>query len=161
MVSLIDVLKEVDLRVGFTERLSANDGQSRLNPLERQKRILLCLYGLGTNTGLSRVSMGQAGVEDSHLHYVRRRYLTSSGLRAAIAQVVNATLHVKDPHIWGEMETWSASDSKQFAAWSQNLRTQWHHRYRQAGVMAFRGRFFKISKKGEVYKDKKEIPSRV
>ncbi len=73
----------------------------------------------------------------SHLQYARRRFISKGGLRRAIGQVVDATLTIKEPHIWGETATWCASDSKQFGAWSQNLRAQWHKRYRQAGVMVY------------------------
>jgi TnpA family transposase len=137
LVSLLDILKEVDLRVDFTKHFKSLTGQTRLSDGERQKRLLLCLYGLGTNTGLSRVSVGNHGISESQLQYMRRRFISTEGLRTAIAQVVDATLAIKNPHIWGDTVTWSASDSKQFGAWDQNLRAQWHHRYRQAGVMVY------------------------
>lgn len=50
---------------------------------------------------------------------------------------MNATQEIKDPKIWGAEDAWCASDAKQFAAWNQNLRTQWHKRYRRAGVMIY------------------------
>jgi len=137
LVSLLDVLKEVDLRVQFTQHFNSLTGQSRIDGADLQKRLLLCLYGLGTNMGLSRVSVGNHGVSESQLKYVRRRFISTEGLRAAIAHVVNATLAIKNPDIWGDAVTWSASDSKQFGAWDQNLRAQWHQRYRQSGVMVY------------------------
>jgi len=137
MTSLLDVLKEVDLRVGFTQNFESLTGQQRLPQAELQRRLLLCLFGLGTNTGLSSVSMGDRGVSYNHLRYTRRRFISKDRIRQAIGQVVDATLAIKSPHIWGETATWCASDSKQFGAWSQNLRTQWHKRYRQAGVMIY------------------------
>lgn len=51
---------------------------------EFNKTKLLCLYGLGTNTGLSRVSVGDHGVSESQLKYIRRRFISTEGLRAAI-----------------------------------------------------------------------------
>jgi len=137
MTSLLDVLKEVDLRVGFTDGFESLTGQQRLSQDELQRRLLLCLFGLGTNTGLHSVSMGDHGVSYPHLQYTKRRFIDKDGIRRAIGQVVDATLAIKAPHIWGETATWYASDSKQFGAWSQNLRTQWHNRYRQAGVMVY------------------------
>ena len=46
-----------------------------LNPEVLQRRLLLCLYGLGTNAGLKRMCSG--GSEDSYpdLQYIRRRYI--------------------------------------------------------------------------------------
>ena len=61
MTSLLDILKEVDLRVGFSDSFQSLTGQERLPRAELQKRLLLCLYGLGTNTGLTSVSMGNHG----------------------------------------------------------------------------------------------------
>ncbi|MCD4686679.1 MAG: Tn3 family transposase [Anaerolineae bacterium] len=137
MTSLLDVLKEVDLRVGFTTSFASLTGQQRLPQAKLQRRLLLCLFSLGTNTGLSSVSMGDHGVSYNQLEYTRRRFIGKDGLRYAMGQVVDATLAIKSPHIWGETTTWCASDSKQFGAWSQNLRAQWHKRYRQAGVMVY------------------------
>ncbi len=137
MTDLLDVLKEVDLRVGFTDKFASLTGQQRLPQDELQRRLLLCLFGLGTNTGLSSISMGDHGVSYNNLQYTRRRFIAKDELRRAIGQVVDATLAIKSPHIWGETATWCASDSKQFGAWSQNLRAQWHKRYRQSGVMVY------------------------
>lgn len=137
MTSLLDVLKEVDFRVGFTQDFESLTGQQRLSPSELQRRLLLCLFGLGTNTGLSSVSMGDHGISYHHLQYTRRRFINKDNIRQAIRQVVDATLAIKSPHIWGEASAWSTSDSKQFGAWSQNLRAQWHQRYRQAGIMVY------------------------
>ena len=137
MISLLDVLKEADLRTDFTQHFHSLTGQSRLDPDVLRQRLLLALYGLGTNTGVSRVCAGNPEVSESQLKYIRRRFISTEGLRAAIAHLVDATLAVKDPAIWGEAATWSASDSKQFGAWDQNLRAQWHRRYRGAGVMVY------------------------
>jgi hypothetical protein len=137
MTSLLDIIKEADFRAGFTDSFQSLTGQARLPRAELQKRLLLCLFGLGTNTGLTSVSMGNHGVSYANLQYVRRRFVSKEGLRQAIGRVVDATLAAKQPHIWGETTTWCASDSKQFGAWNQNLRAQWHKRYRQAGVMVY------------------------
>jgi TnpA family transposase len=137
MTSLLDIVKEVDLRVGFTHSFVSLTGQQRIAADELQKRLLLCLFGLGTNTGLTSVSMGNHGVSYDHLKYIRRRFVTKEAIRQAIGQVINATLDVRQSDIWGETATWCASDSKQFGAWNQNLRAQWHRRYRQAGVMVY------------------------
>ena len=100
-------------------------------------RLLLCLYGLGTNTGLKRMAAGQHGVSYKDLLYVRRRYITRRRAARGIAEVVNATLRVRDRLIWGEGTTACASDTKQFGAWDQNLTTQWHVRYGGRGVMIY------------------------
>jgi len=137
MTSLLDIVKEVDFRTNFTHSFKSLTGQQRLSQDELQKRLLLALFGLGTNTGLTSVSMGDHGVSYDNLKYVRRRFISKDALRQAIRQVINATVEIKQARIWGETATWSASDSKQFGSWNQNLRAQWHKRYRQAGVMVY------------------------
>jgi TnpA family transposase len=102
-----------------------------------QKRLLLCLYALGTNTGLKRVSAGDHGETYKDLQYVRRRFIDREQLRAANASVANAIFAARLPQIWGEGTTACASDSKKFEAWDQNLLTEWHIRYRGAGIMIY------------------------
>ena len=97
MTSLLDILKEVDFRVDFTDSFKSLTGQQRMPQTELQKRLLLCLFGLGTNTGLTSVSMGDHGVSYDNLKYVRRRFISKEAFRQAISQVVNATLEIKQP----------------------------------------------------------------
>jgi TnpA family transposase len=102
-----------------------------------QRRLLLCLFGLGTNTGLKRVCATTPEEQYHDLLYVRRRYLHPEALRNAIAHVVNAIFRIRATHIWGEGTTACASDAKQFGAWDQNLLTEWHLRYGGRGVMVY------------------------
>jgi TnpA family transposase len=91
---------------------------------------------MGTNTGIK--SMESLPTDDyKELLYIRRRFFSNEGLRQAIAQVVNATLAVRLPRVWGDGKTACASDSKQFGAWDQNLLTEWHLRYGGRGVMVY------------------------
>lgn len=88
--SLLDVLKEAELRIGFTEVFRSVTSFESLSRLVLQPRLLLALFGLGTNTGLKRVSNGQAETDYKDLLYVRRRYVTKEQLREAIRLMVNA-----------------------------------------------------------------------
>jgi TnpA family transposase len=135
--SLLDMLKEVDLRIRFTEQFVTSGAREHLDRLTLQKRLLLCLYALGTNTGLKRMSGGDSTENYKDLLYIRRRFLNSAGLRNAIAQVANAIFQTRLTHIWGEATTACASDSKKFGAWDQNLLTEWHARYRGPGIMIY------------------------
>lgn len=138
MTSLLDIVKETDLRLGFTNALGSPTAYETLDRGELRPRLLLCLYGFGTNTGLRRLDAARdGGPSYRDLTYARRRYLTPDRLREAIAAVTNGTLHVRDPAIWGEGTTACASDSKHFGAWDQNLTTQWHVRYGGRGVMIY------------------------
>ncbi|MBV8607386.1 MAG: Tn3 family transposase [Singulisphaera sp.] len=137
MTHLLDVLKETNFRVGFTEEFRGASPREVLARDELQKRLLLCLYGLGTNTGLKRVSASTPDIGPNDLVYVRRRFVRKDSLRGAIARVVNAIFAARLPEIWGEGTTACASDSKKFGAWDQNLMTEWHVRYGGRGVMIY------------------------
>jgi len=137
MTGLLDMLKEADLRVGFTDRLRSPTAYEALDRAVLRPRLLLCLNGLGTNAGLKRMASSQLGVSYKDLLYARRRYISPDQLREAIAAVTNATLRARDPLVWGEGTNACASDSKHFGAWDQNLTTQWHVPYGGRGVMIY------------------------
>lgn len=137
MTSLLDILKETDLRISFTEMFKTVAHREILDRDTLQKRLILSLYGLGTNTGLKRVSAGDHGESYKDLLYVRRKFIHKDNLRNAISEVVNAIFKVRMQEIWGEGTTSCASDSKKFGAWDQNLMTEWHIRYRGRGVMIY------------------------
>ena len=102
-----------------------------------RRRLLLCLYGLGTNAGLKRLAVGRHGFSYKELLHTHRRYIDAESVRDAARRVANATLTVRDPRIWGEGTTACASDSKHFGAFDQNLMTEWHARYGGRGVMIY------------------------
>jgi hypothetical protein len=137
MIGLLDILKETDLRVGFTEAFSTAATREASDRDEVQRRLLLCLYGLGTNAGLKRLAVGRHGFSYKELLHTRRRYIDADALRDATRRVVNATLAARHPRVWGEGTTACASDSKHFGAFDQNLMTEWHVRYGGRGVMIY------------------------
>jgi hypothetical protein len=109
-------------------RLVSNKaGATRLASASRatlRRRLLLVLFGLGTNMGVRR---GVAAGEDEHgeteamLRRVRRLYVNRDNLRRAITRLVNATFEARDRALWGQ-GTACASDSKKFGSWQSNLR---------------------------------------
>ena len=135
--NLLDMLKETDLRVDFTRMFKSATGHEALARHILQKRLLLCLYAYGTNMGLNRIAAGDDAVSYRDLQYVRRRFITRDGLRAAIREVANAIFQVRQPEWWGAETTACASDGKKFGAWDQNLLTEWHIRYRGPGVLVY------------------------
>ena len=102
-----------------------------------QQRLLLCLYAIGTNTGLKPISAANGNVTYSDLRYVKRKFITVDNLRAAIIDVINRILAIRDPRIWGETTTGVACDSKKLSVWDQNLMVEWHTRYKGRGVMVY------------------------
>ena len=134
-VELIDILKEVDLRLNFTAAFRTSASREALDPALLQR--LLCLFGIGTNVGLKRIGSQQPSVNFEELRYVKRRFVQKEALRVAITEVVNGTLQIRNPTIWGEATTACASDSKQFGAYDQNFMTEWHACYGGRGVMIY------------------------
>ncbi len=137
MTSLLDILKETDLRVDISSHFNTVSSREVLDEYTLQKRLLLCLYGLGTNTGVKRLSDKMGGDDYQDLLHVRRRFIHKDQLRNAITCVANAIFQTRMPHIWGEGTTACASDSKKFGSWDQNLMTEWHIRYGGRGVMIY------------------------
>ena len=135
--SLLDVLKETDFQVGFTKAFASSASRQAMEQDEVTRRLLLALYGLGTNMGLKALADEPNGVSYKELLHIRRRYIQRDSLRQAIRMVVNATFEARSPSIWGSGTTSCASDSTQFGAWDQNLMTEWHQRYGGRGVMIY------------------------
>ena len=136
-VELIDIIKEVDLRLNFTDAFRTSASREALDPALLQRRLLLCLFGIGTNVGLKRVASQQPSVSFEELRYVKRRFVQKDALRAAIGEVVNGIFHIRNPTIWGNATTACAADSKKFGAYDQNLMTEWHARYGGRGIMIY------------------------
>lgn len=137
MTSLLDILKETDLRINFSQHFKSVSTREVLGSCTLQKRLLLCLYGLGTNAGIKRLSDEVKGDNYQDLLYVKRHFVHKDQLRNAIGCVANAIFNARNPVIWGEGSTACASDSKKFGAWDQNLMTEWHIRYGGRGVMIY------------------------
>ena len=137
MTDLLDMFKESALLTGCLDCFQSTGSREALDPELLQKRLLLCIYGMGTNIGLKRLAGVDPNIDAEQLRYTRRRYLHKDHMRAAIAQVVNALLHARQEAIWGETTSTCASDSKKFHAVDQNLLTQWHARYRGPGVLVY------------------------
>lgn len=73
MTNLLDILKEADLRVHLTDMFQTLGNREILDKETLQRRLILCLYGLGTNTGLKRIAAGEHGESYKDLLYVRRK----------------------------------------------------------------------------------------
>jgi hypothetical protein len=85
-----------------------------------QKKLLLSIYGIGSNAGLKRVRAANEDLNYSDLRYVKRRFINAVNTRAAIAEVVNQIIDIREPIIWGEATTGVACDSTKVSAWEQN-----------------------------------------
>jgi TnpA family transposase len=136
-INLIDILKEVELQIKFTEKLHTKASRKNLKREVLRYRLLLCLYAIGTNVGLKCVSSANDDVQYSELRYVKRRFLTVENVRQAIVEVINKILEIRDPRIWGVATTGVSCDSKKISVWDQNLMVEFHARYKGRGVMVY------------------------
>ena len=135
-ISLLDVLKETELRLALTRDFVSVASKEIMDPEELQYKLLLCLFALGTNTGLKRISMNSnASYED--LRYIQRRFINKDNLRNAIIKIVNGNLEIRDKSLFGDVTISCASDSRKFESWDQNLMTEWHARYGGRGIMIY------------------------
>lgn len=137
MTGLLDTLKETALDTGFLDAFETSASREAMPRDIHDQRLLLSLYGLGTNAGLKRVAAGVSDISYDELKHIRRRYIDPASLHAACARVADATLAVRNPAIWGTAGTACASDSTKFGAWDRNLMTEWHARYGGRGVMIY------------------------
>lgn len=136
-INLIDILKETDFRIGFSKYFPTVASRENIDKTKLLKRLLLCLYAIGSNTGLKRISAANEDVSYAELRYIKRKFINIANVRQAIAHVINAILEIRDPSIWGTATTGCACDSTKVSSWDQNLMTQWHTRYRGRGVMIY------------------------
>ena len=95
MTSLLDILKETALRTNFPDLLTGVTSRERLPRDVLHRRLILCLYGLGTNTGFKRLPSADPGTTYSDLRYARSRYIHKEQLRNAIAHVANAIFEAR------------------------------------------------------------------
>ena len=137
-VPLVDMLKEAVLRTGCLTGVASR--ASRAGGIAAEtlaERLVLVIYGYGTNTGLRAVAAGRHTHSEEDLRYVRRRYLSLASAREIAVAIADATFAARREAIWGGGSTTVASDSTHVAALDQNLLTQWHSRYGGRGVLIY------------------------
>ena len=136
-LNLIDILKETAMRTDFLKRFESVASRESIPEATLSKRLLLCLFGLGSNAGLKRMSgLAQDSEKYDNLLYIKRRFINCANVRSAIQDILNELLAIKDQKIWG-IGTISAADSKKISVWDQNLMVEWHARYGGRGVMIY------------------------
>lgn len=142
---LLDILKETEHRIGFTKLFQSVSSREVIKKETLTKRLLLCIFGIGSNTGIKRMSGISIDTEKyDDLRYVKKRFMTCQNIRFAIQDVVNEVNNIRDKSVWGEATTSCASDSKKMSVWDQNLMVEWHARYGGRGVMIY----WHVDKKG-------------
>ena len=74
---LIDILKANDLRINFTKELETVRKSISILSSDLQKRLLLCIFVIVSNTDLKRISIANADVNYGDLRYVKKHYINS------------------------------------------------------------------------------------
>lgn len=137
-IDLLDILKEVDLRENFTDFFTTAGNREILDRETIRKRLLLCLFSIGTNTGLKRAAGASRGsVSFEELRHIKKFFVNKDDLREATDAVVNAIFRIRNPNIWRSVSTACAADSKQFGCYNKNLLTEWSPRHQNNGVMIY------------------------
>ena len=137
MTSLLDMVKETALDTGFLREFTTAGQYQKIDQSALNQRLILCLYALGTNAGVKRISAATSNATYDQLLHVRRRFIDAASMRQANRQIANAIMRIRDPKLWGEQGTASASDSKQFKVWDGNPLAEYHRRYGGRGIMIY------------------------
>ncbi len=139
ITSLLDVVVETALRTGFLDEFRTSGDRVILDPETLRRRLVLCLYGIGTNAGLKRISAATDGVTYAELLLSSaNRFLHKEALRSASALVSNAILAIRNPaRSGGEAGTACASTPRSSAPGTGTWSLEWHRRYRGPGVMIY------------------------
>jgi hypothetical protein len=131
LVPLLDMLKEAALRVGILDHFAPAGTRGGMDHAELAEKLILCVFGYGTNIGLRAIAAGGHNHTEEDLRYIRRRYLSADAVRSFAAAIANATLAARRELIWGPGTGAVASDSTHFGAFDQNLFTQYSPRVLQ------------------------------
>src|SRR3546814_17117308 len=103
MTGLLDVLKEAALDTGLMDAFETSASRVTLSKAALAQRLLLCLYGLGTNAGLKLVAGATPDVSYEELLHVHRRFIHAPALREACARVANETRAIRKAAVGGEL----------------------------------------------------------
>jgi hypothetical protein len=111
-IDLLDILKNADFLTDFTEEFVSVATREVLPRETLRRRLLLCLFTLGTNMGIRQmVATGEHEEDEGALRRVRASHITRENLRRAIVKVVNETFAVRDARWWGKATTTAATPS--------------------------------------------------
>ena len=137
-IPIMDVLNEVELKSGFIKNFVSVGKWSTVDKEDLRKRLLLCIFGVGTNFGMKRTSQASIGsITFEELRHTKRLYLSVENLREAIRCISNDLFKKIDKTIWGELSTILCSDSTQLSSFEDNMITKYHPRYKENGVMIY------------------------
>ena len=68
------MLKKSAMLTAWTDCFTLTGTREAIDPHLLLNRLLLCIYGIGTNMGLKRMAGVDPTIDAEHLRYTRRRY---------------------------------------------------------------------------------------
>jgi TnpA family transposase len=94
-------------------------------------------FAYGCNLGPNQTARHvQGNITYHQLSYTNRRHVSMETLLAAIRDIINAYCRLKLPKCWGTGER-AAADGSKFETYENNLRSEYHIRYRGYGGIAY------------------------
>jgi hypothetical protein len=73
LVPLLDMLKEAALRVGMLDHFAPAGTRGAMDRAELAEKLILCIFGYGTNIGFRAIAAGEHNHTEEDLRYTRRR----------------------------------------------------------------------------------------
>ena len=137
IIDLLDVLIEADRQINLSQFFYSTGQRQILSKGNITFRILLSIFGIGTNIGLKRATtiINPACSYKELLHF-NNLYFTKESLRDASSALVNRIIEIRNPEIWGST-TACISDATHISSWKENIISEWNPHYPKKGVMAY------------------------
>lgn len=94
-IDLLDILKYPEFDTDFVAEFTSVATREMLSKDVLRRRLLLVLFGLGTNMGIKRVAVtGDHGESEATLRRVRHLFVDRANMRADLRELVNATFSI-------------------------------------------------------------------
>jgi hypothetical protein len=137
MTSLLDMLKETDLRTDFSKAFKSATGRESLDPATFAEESFTLLVRAGHEHRTEARKQRHWGRKLLRFGLCAPTFHPQRALPRSDCECCQCGVSGSPAHIWGEATTACASDSKKFGAWDQNLMTEWHVRYGGKGIMIY------------------------
>ena len=136
-LDLLDVLKDADFLAEFTDEFTSVASREVIDRDTLRRRLLLCLFALGTNMGIKAiVATGEHGE-------ARPRCGTCAGTSSPATTCAAPSPSWSTPpsrpatRLVGYRHARARRTRKKFGSWESNLMTEYHQRYGGPGVMIY------------------------
>ncbi|MEM1369398.1 MAG: Tn3 family transposase, partial [Cyanobacteria bacterium P01_H01_bin.15] len=134
--TMLDILCNVEHWTHWTRHFGPLSG-TEPKFTDAKGRYILTTFAYGCNLGPNQTARHVRGQTTAHqLSYTNRRHVSTDSLQAAIRDIINSYHRLKLPKYWGTGER-AAADGSKFETYENNLRSEYHIRYRGYGGIAY------------------------